>query len=841
MTISRPSIPHTLLLIAGVAGPFIGIAVKSAAVGAESDRMQRYLERRVAAAAFAIEREVVADLEVLYALRSWFDIGPPVTRLRFAVTARPFLDRHPTIRALEWAPRIARSDRQRHSQDARGDGLAGYSINERLATGEMAAAGERDWYYPVTFVEPVEGNERVLGFDLGSDRLRREAMERAAATGQPTLTDPISLVQGRSESTGMLAFLAVFGEGSASAAPQDSQLRGFVVTVFDINDLLQQALLELGGANRPGIHFELIDDDLAGRSSVIRWPGGSPDSEGDPEGSVEHAIDIGGQHWRVVARPSAAHLRSLQTHQPLLLGVTAAIAWELLVGLIVIVGKRSHDRLERRHARLINNILESLSDGVIVADTSGRILTANRAAIRMTGQGGADIPPSAWSETFGLFVPGTGTLFPPDELPLARAIRGEATDSVEVLVRNLNVPDGAFVSVSGSPMLNSRGSVRGGVAVFRDITEQKRAEERLRRLSSAVEQTADSVLITNSQGTIEYVNPAFEDTTGYSSAEVVGRNPNILKSGVQSQDYYRQLWSTILRGEPFRGTTVNRKKNGDLYFAEQTITAIKDTNGGITHFVSVLKDMTERRKLQEQEIEMELAAKVQRRLFPSAPPQLPGYDLAGAVFPAEATSGDYFDFVPMANDGLAIVVADVTGHGVGPALVMAQTRAYLHSLARTTDDLASIAAAINRFLVADLEEELFVTMLLARLEASTGRLAYVNSGHPCGYIVGRSGEVTTQLDSTCIPLGIFLERWRCEGREVQLDPGELAVLVTDGVLESESPHGDEFGAERLLEIVREHRQQPAREIVKGIYKAVREFAHEEKQIDDITIVICKRH
>jgi len=488
----------------------------------------------------------------------------------------------------------------------------------------------------------------------------------------------------------------------------------------------------------------------------------------------------------------------------------------------------------------MEHILESLSDGVIVADTNGKILTANRAATAISGKGAADTSPSAWSETFGFFIPGTENLFPPDQLPLTRAIRGEATDSVEIFVRNSQVPDGTYVSVSGSPMLDGRGRVRGGVVVFRDISARKRAEERLQRLSSAVEQTADSVLITDRQGTIEYVNPAFETTTGYSSAEAVGRNPNILKSGVQRPEYYSELWTTILRGEPFRGTTVNRKKNGALYHAEQTITAIRDRDGRITHFVSVLKDMTERHKIQQQEIELELASMVQRRLFPAAPPRIPGYDMAGAVFPAEATSGDYFDSIFFQNGAMGLVAADVSGHGLGPALVMAETRAYLRSLTQTTDDLGSITSAVNHFLVADLQDNFFVTMLLAKLEPGSGRLTCVNSAHPSGYIIDALGNVGVELSSRCLPLGLFLDRWRCSVQEAVIGPGEMVVLVTDGVLESTAPDGTEFGTARLTEVVSIHRQSSAREIVEKVFGAVQDFCRGQAQVDDVTIVICKR-
>jgi len=838
MTRRIPHIPRQLLVLALLAGPVIGFGAYRLATAVERDRAQAHLDRRVAAAALAIERELAANLEVLYALRTLFEADGPVAHERFTAMAEPILARHSCLQALEWIPRTAHGSRHAHEKSRREDGFDGYTISERTESGELVAAGDREWYYPVAYVAPIEGNERAIGFDLGSDTLRREAIDRAAATGEIALTDPVTLVQGTVSENGVLALLAVFEGASEIAETGVADITGFVLAVFHLDQLLQPALLGPDGAALTSIVFELIDGD-GGFLAVHGSPNGTREQSLTGM-SAEQPIEAGGQRWHLVAFPKAEYMQSLQTRQPPLLGATAAFAWELLVGLVFVIGKRSRDRLERRHARLMNNILESLNDGVIVADRHGRILFANQVATAVSGTTRSDVSPSDWSEQHGFFVPGTGQPFPPDELPLARAIRGETIDDVDLQVRNPQVPDGIQVSVRGGPMLDGRGLVRGGVVVFRDTTERKRTEEHLRRLSSAVEQTADSVLITDVRGTIEYVNPAFEATTGYSSAEALGRNPNILKSGLQSPEYYRELWATILSGEPFRGHTVNRKKNGELYHAEQTITGIKDRNGSVIHFVSVIKDMTERRKLQEQEIEMEFAAKVQRELFPAAPPLLPGYDFAGAAFPAQATSGDYFDFIRISDDALAIVVADVTGHGVGPALIMAEVRAYLRSLFHATDDLVSIMSTINRFLAADLEDNLFVTMILAKLEPASGRCTYVNSAHPCGYVVDRSGEVAAELKSVCLPLGLFPELPQCAEHEFALSEGDVAVLVTDGVLESESPHGEEFGAERLLEVLREHRRHPARDIVDRIYAAVREFAEDAKQVDDVTIVICKR-
>lgn len=132
-----------------------------------------------------------------------------------------------------------------------------------------------------------------------------------------------------------------------------------------------------------------------------------------------------------------------------------------------------------------------------------------------------------------------------------------------------------------------------------DITDRRRAEEQMRKLSRALEQTADAVMITDREGVIEYVNPAFENITGYTNAEVCGLQPNILNSHKQSVEFYRDLWKTILAGKTFSNVFVNRKKGGKFYYEEKTITPLKDEQGAVTHFVSTGRDITDRMETQE--------------------------------------------------------------------------------------------------------------------------------------------------------------------------------------------------------------------------------------------------
>ncbi len=372
------------------------------------------------------------------------------------------------------------------------------------------------------------------------------------------------------------------------------------------------------------------------------------------------------------------------------------------------------------------------------------------------------------------------------------------------------------------------------------VSDRKATEESLRSIFNAVEHTADAVFVTGREGDIQYVNPAFTAITGYSREEAVGSTPRILKSGVQDREYYRGLWKRILSGKVHRAMVVNRKKNGDLFYAEQTITPIRDSAGQITQFVSVVKDMTERRKLEAQKIEMELAGRIQQKLYPQESPRLAGVDLTGAVFPAGQGCGDYFDFISMGEGSVGIAIGDVAGHGVGPALLMAEARAYLRSIARTHSDPCDVLNEVNAALAPDMADNLYITLLLARLEMPAGRLVCANAGHTEGYLLDRNGSVKAVLASTGPPLGMFQKTVYRAGLRFDLAPGEIAFLLTDGLVESEGPEDEEFGVERAIAAVRRHRRESAQEIIRHVHRAVRRFRKQVGQRDDITLVVCKR-
>lgn len=157
-----------------------------------------------------------------------------------------------------------------------------------------------------------------------------------------------------------------------------------------------------------------------------------------------------------------------------------------------------------------------------------------------------------------------------------------------------------WVSASARAVHDAQGNVGYYEGIMEDITARRQAEDALKKFAHVVEQSADTVMITNPEGIIEYVNPAFEQLTGYSREEAIGRKPSILRSGKHDQRFYGQLWRTILSGGVFRAVFTNRKKHGELFHEEETITPITDARGDITHFVSIGRDITTRVRAEEQ-------------------------------------------------------------------------------------------------------------------------------------------------------------------------------------------------------------------------------------------------
>lgn len=522
------------------------------------------------------------------------------------------------------------------------------------------------------------------------------------------------------------------------------------------------------------------------------------------------------------------------------------------------------------------------------------------------------------------------------------------------------------VSERTADLLNANRALR------REVAERTRLQEMERlRLATALNSAGEGIMITDADGTITHVNPAFELMTGYSRHDVIGKNPRLLKSGKHDAGFYRQLWETISHGGLWRGSFVDRKKDSTLYDVDSTIAPIHEAGGSLAGYVAVTRDVTLQRNaeralrdsesrlrtifesaadgiivvdeegliesanaaveaifgnaigelvgrpvttllppsqgydasglqegLQLGEVrlplgvvrelvgrrrdgttfrmdlmlnelliegrrlfagfirdaterharldaerallitneELRLAHEIQQRFFPTVAPAVPGFDIAGASRAAVQASGDYFDYLSMTDGQLALVIGDVSGHGLGPALLMSQTRACLRTLLLLTQDVSDLLTRLNAFLAADCGAERFVTLFLARVDPQERKMIYASGGHQ-SYLLRAGGRVEI-LVATGIPLGIM----PCPipaAPELWLQPGDLLLMVTDGMEETVSPDGCELGRGRILEVAQANRHRSASEIVTALFSAASDFAAGGVQQDDITAVVAK--
>lgn len=239
--------------------------------------------------------------------------------------------------------------------------------------------------------------------------------------------------------------------------------------------------------------------------------------------------------------------------------------------------------------------------------------------------------------------------------------------------------------------------------------------------------------------------------------------------------------------------------------------------------------------------ELSLARDIQQGLIPSTPPSVPGFDIAGLNRPADLTGGDYYDWQPLPDGRLALVMADVTGHGIAPAMVMAVCRAYARASTPLVPDSAELLRRLNTLVHDDVQGRRFITLAIALLEPSTARVELSSAGHGPTLLYRATDGSVERFGGDGIPLGLLRDESYEAGRSLDLRPGDVLLMLTDGFFEWSRPSDDEqFGIERLEGSLRRHAGGPARQIVDAIDAAVRAFAAGSRQPDDMTAIVVKR-
>ena len=257
-----------------------------------------------------------------------------------------------------------------------------------------------------------------------------------------------------------------------------------------------------------------------------------------------------------------------------------------------------------------------------------------------------------------------------------------------------------------------------------------------------------------------------------------------------------------------------------------------------SHVERLAVEKSERQRIEH---DLDIARQIQRGLLPMVKPDLPEYDIAGWSRAANETGGDYYDWQILPDGRVLVSLADVSGHGIGPALVAAVCRAYARaSVSTEAMDLAQILDRINTLLVVDMPEGRFVTFVGVLLDPQRHQAQMVSAGHgPLFRCIASHGELI-ESGADGIPFGLIAESEYGPANEFVLDPGDQLLLVTDGLFEWANARGESYGLERLRTAILANVDSPAESTIQALYDGACQFAGNAPQADDVTIVVIRR-
>jgi serine phosphatase RsbU (regulator of sigma subunit) len=298
-------------------------------------------------------------------------------------------------------------------------------------------------------------------------------------------------------------------------------------------------------------------------------------------------------------------------------------------------------------------------------------------------------------------------------------------------------------------------------------------------------------------------------------------------------------WRPPIPGIPAPITQSNVSLNAIILLAGGLVAA--GVAGQIRkHVQAALREAETKRKLDAIQHDLQVARSIQQSLLPQEPPQIEGFDIAGWNRPADDTGGDYFDWKILSDGKVVISLADVTGHGIGPALLATACHAYARSNFRVGQELAAAVEQLNQELGADLTSGRFVTFVAAVCCPDCPEMEMLSAGHGPLFIYSRPEDRFTELDAHALPLGILPSFSSAPPTHLQLHAGDLVLLATDGFFEWENDQGEQFGVKRMEEVMRASRDVASSEIIARLYDAVTRFSNGTKQQDDLTAVMIKR-
>jgi PAS domain S-box-containing protein len=501
-----------------------------------------------------------------------------------------------------------------------------------------------------------------------------------------------------------------------------------------------------------------------------------------------------------------------------------------------------HDRNELdSHQIARSTLFDHIHDAVITTDIDGIITGWNRGAERQLGYSAQEVI----GQPIYLLYP--SERHDVSQREVIALLERQGRLEFEAVMRRKSGEE-MFVHTSISPLADEHGVITGMVSYTIDISARKRAEEALRAQAMVIDQIHDAVITTDRSGTVTGWNRGAERQLGYTAAEAMGRPVYFVYPEQGADTSQEEVMQMLDRHGRLDFESVMRTKTGELIDVHTSLSGVRDAKGATVGVVSYSLDISSRRRAEEArrdavrlERELDIARTIQRSLLPDEQPVVPGFEIAGWNQPAAQTGGDYFDWITLPDGRTVVSIADVSGHGIGPALIVAVCRAYFRASTSVEMTLQSAIARANDLLARDLTEGRFVTAAVGMLDPATRRMHLYSAGHaPLIYYEAASGTVHLWAADDP-PLGLLEGVMTGAPREIAFAPGDALVLVTDGFYEWSNAAGDKYGIPRLEEFVRTHASRAPKEFIEALYADVQAFAGDTPQADDVTAVVIRRH
>ena len=258
------------------------------------------------------------------------------------------------------------------------------------------------------------------------------------------------------------------------------------------------------------------------------------------------------------------------------------------------------------------------------------------------------------------------------------------------------------------------------------------------------------------------------------------------------------------------------------------------------HVEAALREAETQHQLKQVQHELQIARSIQQSLLPKVRPKIEGFQVAGWSRTADDTGGDFYDWKRMPDGRWFIVLADVTGHGIGPAILASVCRAYSRANFNVRDSLDQILKNINLSFAEDLTPERFATFVAAICQEGSDEVELLSAGHGPIFVYSSDKQSFSLLEAQTLPLGTFPDLWEAVPVKLQMKPGDLVILITDGFLEWENQIGEQYGSERLAAVVQQFIGREPEVIIAELYDSVLSFSQGTPQQDDLTAVLIKR-